>query len=68
MANYVFAWDSATVLAAASGACAKVIGVVFNHGVMGDMIFETDDDMTAGEIAAVKAAVQALTQDLVEES
>lgn len=67
MANYVFSWDLATVLAAASGACVKVTGVVQNSDIIGGLIFETSSAMTAPEIASVKAAVQALTQDLVED-
>ena len=65
--NYRFEWNAATILAAASGACAKVTLIKLRGDTMDDIILETNDAMTAPEIASVKAAVQALTQDLVED-
>jgi hypothetical protein len=61
-------WNTATLYAAANGACAKVVSVRLAGCREDKYIIETSDDMTAPEIAAVEAAILAVAQVLVKES
>jgi hypothetical protein len=64
----MFAWDAAALYAAANGACAKVTAVRVAGCREDKFLVETSDDMTAPEIAAIEAALLAITQHLVKES
>lgn len=66
MANYEFQVDTSAVLAAAQGACAKVTAICITGCRHDEYYIETNDDMTAPEIASVKAAVEAVPEILVK--
>lgn len=58
--------DAAELLAAASGACAKVTAVKLTGCFKDKYLLETSDAMDAGEVAAVEAALLAIHPHVVE--